>query len=220
MRIMVTGDLHLPLNLSLFQESVKEVDKDVQMILFAGDLIDSGKHQYLKKLIFIIGREFPNSKVYSVFGNNEYWNLRDFLKKSYPELGWLDDSVVVKNDIVIIGSDGVIDLPTPWQRKNIPNVYEHYHKKLEFIKNSIQKYKNSKKILLLTHYAPIYETCEGDPAPKGALGTNKLYEDLKSVDYAFHSHCHLAKIWNKMVGKCRVMNVSFYIHKKPLILEI
>jgi len=62
----------------------------------------------------------------------------------------LDDEQVQVKGIDIFGTTGVLDEPTAWQSKNVPNITKVYEKRLETIEAFVSKHPNC---ILLTHYA-------------------------------------------------------------------
>ncbi len=221
MKAIVTGDIHAPLYLNVFKEALEEIYIEPDVIFLLGDIIDSGRHQYLKKVYDIIKQRFPNIKIFSVFGNNEYQELRPFLKKEYSYFNWLDDESVELDNYIVIGTEGILDRLTLWQRKHMPHLEEIWKKRLEKIKSLFEKYKD-KKVILLSHYAPVCKTCEGDPAPKYYLCSKRFEELIRKYqpDYIFHAHAHMAKVLETTIGKTKVFNASLYARNEILVLEI
>lgn len=218
MKIGLVGDIHLPRYWDLFKKAVENLDKDVEIIFFLGDLTD-GFFMYIKKIYETVKKYHENIKIYSIFGNNEYLDYRDYLKKEFPFMNWIDDEVVKINNYNFIGTEGVLDEPTKWMEKNKPEIRDIWKKRLKKIEELLKNYKNT---IVLSHYAPVLETTFGDPCPSSLLGSRefeKLILKYKPL-YVFHAHSHYSKVWYKKVGETEVYNVSFPIHKKIFTIEI
>jgi len=218
---LAVGDIHAPIYFNFFKEALEEIYVEPEVVFLLGDIIDTGRHHYLKKVYETIKQKFPNAKIFSVFGNNEYFEIRQFLKKEYHYFNWLDDEAVELNDYIIIGTEGILDKLTLWQRKHMPFLKDLWNKRLEKLKSLFEKYKD-KKIILLSHYAPVCKTCEGDPAPRYYLCSKRFEELIRKYqpDYVFHAHCHMAKILETTIGKTKVYNASLYARNELLVLEI
>ncbi|HIP89982.1 MAG TPA: hypothetical protein EYH22_00285 [Candidatus Nanopusillus sp.] len=222
MLIVTSSDIHAPLRLKDFEVSLVNIEEEPDYILLAGDIIDKNQHFYLKKVYTIIRSFFPNSKIYSVFGNNEYIEYRNMYKKEYEFMNWIDDSYVDLGDYYLIGTEGILDLPTPWMRKNIPNILELWRIRFKSIERLL-KTLDDKPIIFLSHYAPTCKTVFGDPAPASVLCSRKMENLLlkcSNIRVIIHGHAHNAKIWNAKIDNAEAINVSFYIHNKPLIINL
>jgi len=223
MRFAVTSDIHAPLMLKDFEKSLNEINKEIEYFFLLGDIIDKNQHFYLKKIYAIIKEYFPNIIIYSVFGNNEYFTFRDLYKKEYSYLNWIDDSIVEIENYYILGTEGVLDSLTSWMKKNTPWIKETWNERLRKIENLLENVKD-KKVILLSHYGLSSTTVSGDPALPSLLASKKMEEIIKKysekIKIALHGHSHLAKIWKTKINETEIYNISFYIHKKPLIFEI
>ena len=222
MLIVASSDIHAPLKLKDFEDSLLDIKGDPDYILLAGDIVDRNQHFYLKKVYTIIKSFFPNSKIYSVFGNNEYIEYREMYKKDYGFMNWIDDSYVDLGDYYLVGTEGILDSPTLWMRKNMPNIVEFWRTRLKRIEELLRML-NDKPVILLSHYAPTCKTVFGDPAPTSFLCSRKMENLLlkyKHIKIVIHGHAHSAKIWNTKVGHITSFNVSFYVHNKPCIIEL
>ncbi|MEM4571526.1 MAG: metallophosphoesterase, partial [Nanopusillaceae archaeon] len=196
-------------------ESLREIDEEIDVFVFAGDIIDRDNHIYFKKLFSILNEKFSNFKIISVFGNNESMQNWEKYKKEYSFMGWLDNDYVIIDDYCFLGTSGFPDL-----RKSIL-----YMKKEEILKKLEKCFQEiNKKIIFISHYSFCQKTIMGDPGIPSALFSkdlNNLFKTYKNkILFAFHGHAHFAKIWYYKLENTNIYNVSFYIHKKPLILEL
>ncbi|MEM1895850.1 MAG: metallophosphoesterase [Nanopusillaceae archaeon] len=215
MKIAVTSDLHLPLNLKEFYEALKKIEEEIDIFIFAGDIVDRDNHIYFKKLYLILNEKFSNFKIISVFGNNESLQNREKYKREYNFMGWLEDNYVIIDDYCFLGTCGFPDL-----KKSI-----FYTKKDEILRKLEKCFQEvDKKIIFISHYSFCQETIKGDPGIPPALFSkelNNLFKTYKDkILLAFHGHAHFSKNWYYKLGNTEIYNVSFYIHKKPLIFEL
>ncbi len=216
--LCATADLHLPIGpFNYFLDSLKEI-KGCDLFLFAGDLVDAGRYIFLKKVEDVV-KKFSCPK-FTVRGNNEYdpYDVRKFLK----EITLLEDERVdlkIKGRrISIIGTPGILDRPTRWQRRNIPNIEEMYKKRFERLKKLSEK--RSDVMILLSHYAVTFENITKDPDwAKPELGSERWREILDRFDVVIHGHVHYGKTLS-VVGKTRIYNVSLYENKKIVRIEV
>ncbi|MBS7610777.1 metallophosphoesterase, partial [Candidatus Bathyarchaeota archaeon] len=119
-RLALTADVHTPKYLPLFKASLRHL-KDVDLILLAGDLVYRNMYDQLLELVKTI-REFSQASILACFGNEEWEGYED----RYREVGeiiWLNDENLAVNvqglNVHFIGSRGVLDRPTFWQRTHV-----------------------------------------------------------------------------------------------------
>jgi len=115
--------------------------------------------------------------VVAIFGNEEFENTKRKLKREYSDIIWLDDEQVQVKGIDIFGTTGVLDEPTAWQSKNVPNITKVYEKRLETIEAFVSKHPNC---ILLTHYAVGTYTIDPVPNPL-QLTSEKLFQKVKNL---------------------------------------
>jgi len=220
MIIAATADIHAPCMLKIFDDGVRKLE-NVDVFLLCGDLVDNNQHFYLKKIYNIIRDKFPDCLILSVFGNNEFYTYRDFYKKEYHYMNWIEEEIVEIGNIKFLGTEGVLDSIPNYIRKYLPNAREVFEKRLEKIE---QLLKENNNIILFTHYSPTPKTVAGDPAPASILSSKKFEELIqrysKHILYVFHGHAHNAKIWKTKIENTEVINVSLFIHKRIIVIEI
>ncbi len=222
MKVLVTSDLHLPLNYKEVLNSFREVNEEIDIAILAGDIVDSYNFIYLRKIYEIILEKFGNIEIFATFGNNEasiFLNdkNKEYLKKEYNFINWLDYEYVDLGDYYLLGFQGFPD--RTWKLSDISNLKNYYYNKLSDIFNNINK-----KTILFSHYGLIKETVFGDPAPSWSLYSEKIQElitkYIDKIKIAFHGHAHYARMYKYKIDDVEIYNVSFYIHKKPLIFEL
>jgi hypothetical protein len=119
--------------------------------------------------------------IVACFGNNEFAQLREEIKRKYPDIRFLDDqSIILKignTSVGIVGSIGSLDVPSTWQRRNVPNIEKTFKERVSFVDTHLKNLIVNFKILLI-HYSPTYKTLEGEnPRFYGNLGS-QLYENV------------------------------------------
>ena len=223
MIIGATADLHLPKYYKEFIAALDRTNYTFDLFLLAGDIINGKNIEDFEKFYnSLFGKvECP---IVMVFGNNEFSEIRMYLKLKYPDIIFLEDESVilkVKDKIVgIYGSSGVLDKPTSWQMKNVPGIDEIYKARLERIKTGLNKLLVDYKILLL-HYAPTYATLEGEPPfAYPSMGSKKLEPILKETkpDLVVHGHSHNGKQFAWVEG-VPVYNVAFPANNKIVVIK-
>lgn len=217
MLIVAVGDVHAPKYFKEFLSALSRVNWSGSnaLVLLAGDLVDKGKIEFMKPVIKAIHSSI-NGVTIGIFGNEEYDSLKDKIRSEYNSVIWLDDEVYYyeheDSKIAIIGSRGVLDKPTLWQRRNIPNIEEVYAERLEKIEYLLKKVPLGYTIILLTHYAPTYLTLEGeDKRIWPMLGSKRLEKLLLKYQpkLAIHAHAHKSTRHEAYVKSTQVINVSF-----------
>ncbi len=213
--ILATSDIHSPLYLKDFLvELYKYKGKtEIRLLLLAGDLVERGNYKMFKPVYDAI----KGIRTVAVFGNEDYHEYREYYVREYPDVTWLDDSYIILDyegkKVAIIGSDGVLEQPTFWQKMN--GMDENYYRnKLEKILNMLCNVKADYKILL-THYLPTFETAYGEKKSiYPQLGYKLLEEATCLPNIAVHGHAHLSKVTFKIVKGVRVYNVAFPANRR------
>ena len=77
-------------------------------------------------------------------------------------------------------------------------------------------------VILLTHYAPTYETLRGERREIWPmLGTKRLEDALMNLNVlAIHGHSHDSKVRCVRLGESTIVNVAFPNLWKPIIVEV
>lgn len=212
--IAALSDVHGPRYIGYLRASINLL-RGSELVVLAGDIVDRGKPEHFKLVLSII-REVHSGPVISVFGNEEYDESKEQLKSVSGDVQWLDDSMVVVKvggvDVAFVGTRGALDKPTRWQERNIPNIREIYSKRVERIGELLREAaERADKVVLVTHYAPLGPTLEGeDPKIWSQMGSRALTRlILKSrVDVVIHGHAHNSVRTQAQLGSARVYNVA------------
>jgi Icc-related predicted phosphoesterase len=217
-RILATADVHTPRFLNEFKGNLS-AHEPPDMFLFAGDMINRGSAEeygtVLDAIEETLGDSFP---IIGCFGNEEYSEVRkEILSIVGNRMLFLDEKSTIVElrgvKIGIVGTQGSLDKATSWQRRNIPSVkgvFERRAKRAESLLKKIDK-KVDHRILLM-HYSPCLETCEGEEDKAFSwLGSRKFYKIVvkQQPDLVVHGHVHNSVRHEAMIGRTLIRNVSF-----------
>lgn len=216
-RILAIADVHSPRFLNEFKGNLS-AHKPPDVFLFAGDMINRGNAEEYTTILDTIeetmGDSFP---IIGCFGNEEYSDVRkEIISIVDDRMVFLDEkSTIVELNglkIGIVGTQGSLDKATSWQRRNISSVkgvFERRAKRAESLLKKIEK-KVDHRILLM-HYSPCLETCEGEEEKSFSwLGSRKFYKIVtkQQPDLVIHGHVHNSVRHEVLIGKTLVRNVS------------
>jgi len=226
MIIAATGDVHSP---QYYEEFVRAMDKmqmieKPQLFLITGDMINRGSiEEYERVYNTMFGK--ISCPIVSCFGNNEFSELREQIRKNYPDIKFLDDDATMleladKTTVGIVGTIGSLDTPTPWQRTNIPNIEKIYEQRVDTVSRLLQRMRADIKIILM-HYSPTYKTLEGNnPRFFGTLGS-QMYENVITKlkpTLVIHGHAHrgIKQAW---IDNVPVFNVSLPVNRQIVFID-
>ncbi|MFW9808328.1 MAG: metallophosphoesterase [Candidatus Thorarchaeota archaeon] len=217
MIILATADVHSPRFLNEFKGNLS-VQEPPDVFLFAGDMINRGSSEeytiVLDTIEEFLGDSFP---IIGCFGNEEYSEVRkEILSIVGDRMVFLDErSTIVESNgmkIGIVGTQGSLDKATSWQRRNIPSVKGVFERRAKRAESLLKKM--DKKVdyrILLMHYSPCLETCEGENEKAFSwLGSRKFYKIIvnQQPDLVIHGHVHNSVRHEVEIGKTIVRNVS------------
>src|SRR3990170_1937289 len=195
MIVAATADVHSPQYYEAFVHAVESMNVKPDLFLIAGDMINRGNIEEFDRVYNVLFGKFF-CPIVACFGNNEFQEMRVRIKQKYPEIKFLDDESAVvqagKNYVGIVGTTGSLDTPTPWQKKNVPNIEKIYKDRVEFVSNALPKLLTNFKLVLI-HYSPTFKTLEGEnPIFYSSLGS-QVYEKVfweRKPDLVVHGHSH------------------------------
>ena len=221
LRLAATGDLHCKkTSRDAIKNLLSAMASDADILLFAGDLCDTG----LPEEAHILAQEIVRVKVptVAVLGNH------DFESGKAGEIASIltDAGVNVLDgnccEVYGIGFAGVKGFCggfgdralQAWGEPAIKTfVYEGVEESLK-LESALAKLTTPERIAVL-HYAPIFETVVGEPLEIAPfLGSSRLEEPLNrySVRAAFHGHAHRGSAQGTTTQGVPVYNVA-----KPLL---
>jgi Icc-related predicted phosphoesterase len=215
LRVGAVGDIHAPRFLDEFERCFSAIDPTkIDLFLFAGDLILKGNSNNLNYVLDSIERIGLSCPVLACFGNEEYSEIRDDVRKlAGHRIRFLDDESVElqvgKVRVGIVGSQGSLESPTPWQARNIPDIETTYSKRISKLTQLLTGLKSNLRILLI-HYPPTFKILEGEPRMfYRYIGCRRCERILSKdvVDIVICAHSHMGSAL-ALVNEVPVHNVS------------
>lgn len=217
-KILSVADVHSPRYLDEFTKTLA-LHEPPDAFLFAGDMVHRGNADEYDNVLNAIerelGSEFP---IIGCFGNEEYNEVRkDILSVVRDRMILLDEQSYVLESkgirVGIVGTQGSLDKATNWQRRNIPSVKGVFERRAKRAASLLKKIKNNvDHIILLMHYSPCLETCEGENNRAFSwLGSRKFYSVVVEYqpDLVIHGHVHNSTRHDVSIGSTIVRNVAF-----------
>ncbi|MHA2057740.1 MAG: metallophosphoesterase family protein [Candidatus Thorarchaeota archaeon] len=216
-KILAVADVHSPRHLEEFVKALAHHEQP-DVFLFAGDMINRGNAvEYTNVLDTIekkLGTAFP---VIGCFGNEEYSEVhKDIISIVGDRMVLLDEqSYVLESNglkVGIVGTQGSLDKATSWQRRNIPSVKGVFKRRAKRAASLLKKMRSKVDYrILLMHYSPCIETCEGEEAKAFSwLGSRKFYSVVveHQPDLVIHGHVHNSTRHEVKIGSTLIRNVS------------
>ncbi len=230
MHAYAISDIHAPLYTTDFSTIItKRCSENKPDIMFlAGDYVDRGKIRFMPQITRILEKCMPTTMI-GVFGNDDYEQIREDIKRISPNITWLEDkemNIEINSvKIEILGTTGILDEPTRWQATHLPGIRERYKARLEQLEKFASKPKAPGTIrIYLTHYPPTYKTLVGEPRyawpQMGSSKAEKLIRRYQTIDYVIHGHAHKSTVLEAEIGKTKVINTAFPARKDIVILEL
>jgi Icc-related predicted phosphoesterase len=218
MKIAAVADVHSPRFLEDFNSSLDDITPP-DIFLMAGDMVNRGKADEIVSVLDSIqsrlGTGFP---IVACFGNEEYSEARkEIIDFADNRMIFLDEkSAVLEIDGVklgIVGTQGSLDKATNWQRRNIPSIKKIFERRARRASSLLKALETkADRKLLLMHYSPCLETCEGEETKSFAwLGSRKFYKLIEKhqPDLVIHGHVHNSVRHRAFIGPTVVYNVAF-----------
>lgn len=223
MIIAATSDVNTPRYYADFVTALDTMTVRPNLFLIAGDMVNRGEmSEYQKVYNALFGK--VSCPIIACFGNNEYEQARETVKREFREIRFLDDQSIVVSfgslNVGIFGTTGSLETPTPWQKANIPNIEMIYQQRMDLADKHLQRMTGMFKILL-AHYAPTYKTLEGEnPSFFSSMG-NQVFENVinnRKPNLVIHGHSHrgLKQAW---IDTVPVFNVAFPLNREIVIID-
>lgn len=226
MLIASTSDVHSPRFYDDFVRAIDSMQVKPDLFLLAGDMIERGNpvEEYERVYNVLFGK--VTCPIIACFGNNEWIpDLRVQIKQKIKDVRFLDnESLTVKFNIGTVGivaTIGSLDIPTNWQKRNIPNIEKVYQERMQAVDKHLGRMMPSWYKIVLIHYAPTYKTLAGEnPRFFGGLGS-QIYENVflnRKPNLVVHGHSHRGGKF-AWVDTVPVFNVSFPVNKEIVIID-
>ncbi len=217
MRMLAVADVHSPRFLDPFLRSLEQFSPP-DLFLMAGDMINRGRAAEFRVILDAIhdclGNDF---RIVACYGNEEYSEVRNDITAAIgKDMVFLDETMTVievdGQKVGIVGTQGSLDKPTNWQRQHLPSVRRTFELRAHRAGSLLKKLRNKvDRRILLMHYSPCLETCEGeDSRTFGWLGSRKFYKLIMSEqpDLVVHGHVHNSVNHEAHIGETLVRNVA------------
>ncbi len=235
MRIAAVGDLHFRKRGNEEVEAVLDaMAGEADLLLFAGDLTDTGLPEEMDALLAWVGRvRYPI--VVAVLGNHDHENEKqDELAAMFSRKGvqLLDGGSFQFGDVGFAGIKGFCGgfgkhIVQPFGEKSIKH-FVHAGVQEAVRLGSVLAQLNTRRKIVILHYSPIEATLAGEAREIYAfLGSSWLGDalDRYGVDCAVHGHAHNGSPEGRTRRNIPVYNVSRFVRarmgpKPYLLLEI
>jgi Icc-related predicted phosphoesterase len=201
-------------------------NEKIDLIILAGDMVERDTlekeiEEYKKIYNSFFGKFFV--PIVAIFGNTEFEEYRERIKKEVSGIRFLDDQYIEMNvareNALIFGTTGSLDEPTRWQKSHVPNIQQIYKARIEKMKSCFRNYKGFK--ILVTHYAPTYKTLEGEnPFFYKNLGSIEMEKAVLEAkpNLVIHGHAHLGLKFS-WVDTIPIFNVAFPANKNLVLID-
>jgi Icc-related predicted phosphoesterase len=223
-RVAATGDLHYATtSRGAFQPLFSQVSETADLLLLAGDLTDTGQPEEARLLAGELST--LHVPVVAVLGNHDYEAGRqDDVRRILSDAGVtvLDGGACEIHGIGIAGIKGFAGgfgqhALGPWGEPVIKQfVHEAVSEALK-LEAALARLRTAQQIALL-HYAPIWQTVEGEPPEiYPFVGSSRLEDPIGRfpVSLVVHGHAHRGRPEGRTKNDVPVYNVSL-----PLLARV
>jgi len=217
MRIAATADLHFtPQNYDRIRDPLGRVRDEADVLAIAGDLTNYGKPEEMRSLLNMLVRlRIP---IVAVLGNHDYESgqEQELIKMMTTEgIKVLDGSSYERDGVGFAGTKGFIGgfgrgVLTAFGEKEVKAFVQASLDETLKLERALSMLR-TEKIVIVTHYAPISETVQGEPQEIWPyLGSSRLAEviDRHGAVLALHGHAHHGKPDGKTTAGVPVHNVA------------
>jgi len=227
LRLAATADMHWPKYQSLFISALGQFPAYIDIVLLAGDLVQSGDKSQIHPLLSKLKERKLECPIYACFGNDDYEDIEEDLREAARGLiNFLDDELEVVTirgvRVAIVGSRGVLDQPTFWQSRNIPDIRTRYTERVGKLDRLLAEARSkAEHVILLSHYAPTFTTLRGEPVrAHPQMGSQRVERLLHKhgPTLVIHGHAHRGsrRAW---VGTVPVYNVALPLCQEFVVVE-
>lgn len=217
MRIAATADIHFtPQSYDSLREPMTRVRDEADLLVIAGDLTNFGKPDEMRSLLNALVRlRIP---IVAVLGNHDYESgqEQELIKMMTGEgIKVLDGSSYERDGVGFAGTKGFIGgfgrgVLTSFGEKEVKAFVQASIEETLKLERAVSMLR-APKIVIVTHYAPIAETIQGEPPEIFPfLGSSRLAEviDRHQAALALHGHAHHGKLNGVTTGGVPVRNVA------------
>lgn len=217
MRIAATADIHFtPQSYDSLREPMTHVRDEADVLVIAGDLTNFGRPDEMRSLLNALVRlRIP---IVAVLGNHDYESgqEQELIKMMTDEgIKVLDGSSYERDGVGFAGTKGFIGgfgrgVLTSFGEKEIKAFVQASVNETLKLERAVSMLR-APKIVIVTHYAPIAETIQGEPPEIFPfLGSSRMAEviDRHQAALALHGHAHHGKLNGVTTGGVPVRNVA------------
>jgi Icc-related predicted phosphoesterase len=217
MRIAATADIHFtPQSYDHVREPLSRVREEADVLVIAGDLTNYGKTDEMHSLLNgLVRLRLP---IVAVLGNHDYESgqEQELIKMLTTEgIKVLDGSSYERDGVGFAGTKGFLGgfgrgVLTSFGEKEVKAFVQASLDEAMKLERALTMLRTP-KIVIVTHYAPVVETVQGEPPEIWPyLGSSRLAEviDRHQAVLAFHGHAHHGKLDGKTAGGIPVHNVA------------
>jgi Icc-related predicted phosphoesterase len=228
-RIAATGDVHFgEESAGTLRPCLEHVDRDADVLLLAGDLTKSGDPAQAEVLAKeLVGLPVP---IVTVLGNHDYHSDRQDEVRAVLERAGV---TVLEGEHVVLTLDGADvgvaggkgfgggftgSSGTEFGEPQMKAFIRHSMSLAEDLERALGRLEGVDMLVALTHYSPVRETLQGEPAEIFPfLGTYLLAEaiDRARADLALHGHAHHGAEKGLTPGGVNVRNVAMPVLRRP-----
>lgn len=217
MRIAATADIHFsPQAYDRVREPLAHVRDEADVLVIAGDLTNYGKPDEMHSLLNgLVRLRVP---IVAVLGNHDYESgqEQELIKMMTAEgIKVLDGSSYERDGVGFAGTKGFLGgfgrgILTAFGEKEVKAFVQASLDEAMKLERSLAMLRTS-KIVIVTHYAPVAETVQGEPLEIWPyLGSSRLAEviDRHQAVLAVHGHAHHGKLDGRTTAGVPVHNVA------------
>src|SRR5262245_22914178 len=217
MRVAATADIHYsPQSYDRVREPLARVRDEADVLVIAGDLTNYGRPEEMHSLLNALVRlRLP---IIAVLGNHDYENGQEeeLIKMMTDEgIKVLDGSGYERDGVGFAGTKGFIGgfgrgVLTSFGEKEVKSFVQASVNETLKLERAVSMLRTP-KIVIVTHYAPIAETIQGEPPEIFPfLGSSRLSEviDRHQAALALHGPAHHGKLNGVTTGGVPVRNVA------------
>jgi Icc-related predicted phosphoesterase len=216
-RVAAVGDLHCrKTSGGSLAPLLTHMNETADVLLLCGDLTDHG----LEEEAHLLAKELAVVRLpmIGVLGNHDFHSNADgAVARILSEAGVqvLDGDAVEVCGIGFAGVKGFVGgygrgTLGPWGEPTIKHFVQEAIDEALKLEDSLRRLRTERRVAFM-HYAPIRETCVGEPAEIFAyLGCGRLEEPLHNypVDAVFHGHAHHGAPEGRTANGIPVYNVA------------
>jgi Icc-related predicted phosphoesterase len=216
-RVAALGDLHCrKTSAGQLAPILAQVNGAADVLLLCGDLADHGLEDEAR----VLAKELAAVRIpmIGVLGNHDYQNNADAaVTRVLVDAGvqLLDGDAVEVLGIGFAGAKGFIGgfgrgTLGPWGEAAIKALVQEALEESMKLESALSRLRTDRRVAVM-HYAPIRETCMGEPMEiYPYLGCGRLEEPLHRfpVDAVFHGHAHHGAPEGKTANGIPVYNVA------------